>query len=365
MYKIIGETKPVYKKYSEKLLKEGLLTEEMIQQAERRHTAVYERAYELSRSGKFDREKWVAQAFENIAEPTSAHGSIFDTGVASATLRDLGSKICTLPSDLTPHPQIKKIYENRYKSIQEGKNIDWATSEALAWATLLTDGYGVRLSGQDSVRGTFSHRHAGVKDQNTDRKYFPISSILSEEEKHRYHVCKSHLSEAGVLNFEYGYSIANPNYLVQWEAQFGDFANGAQVAIDCYITSGELKWNVECGLVLLLPHGFDGQGPDHSSCRLQRLLAASDDDPYNFEAHKEYEKDPDLQLQRTNIQICNPSTAANYFHVLRRQLRRNYRKPLFIPAPKKLLKYRGVNDIFNGINLIVISFLGEFNNGGI
>lgn len=342
MYKIIDKTPPVYKKYCDKLLKEGVITEKEIQEMENKFNTHLEDAYQKSRTTKFDREKWMAKAFENIAKPSTQHGGINDTGVATSIIKDLGRKICTLPADLHPHPQIKKIYENRLKSVEEGKNIDWATGEALAWATLLSDGYGIRLSGQDVERGTFSHRHAVVNDQNKDRKYLPIASILPEEDRYKYHVCNSHLSEFGVLNFEYGYSIANPNYLVQWEAQFGDFANGAQIAIDNFIVSGESKWNVASGLVLLLPHGFDGQGPEHSSCRIERLLSASDDDPMDIASHKEYEKNLDLQLQDTNIQVCNPTTSANYFHVLRRQLRRNYRKPLLIPSPKKLLKFRGV-----------------------
>eukprot|EP00331_Platyophrya_macrostoma_P011783 CAMPEP_0176429856 /NCGR_PEP_ID=MMETSP0127-20121128/13936_1 /TAXON_ID=938130 /ORGANISM="Platyophrya macrostoma, Strain WH" /LENGTH=999 /DNA_ID=CAMNT_0017811693 /DNA_START=78 /DNA_END=3077 /DNA_ORIENTATION=- len=343
MYKIIDKTPPVYNKYRDRLLKEGVLTEEKVAEMEKKFNDFLEKAYQESRTSKFDREKWIASAFENVAKPTAQHGSVNDTGVAIDILKDLGKKITTLPDDLHPHPQIKKIYENRLKSIEEGKNIDWATGEALAWVTLLKDGYGIRLSGQDVERGTFSHRHAVVNDQNKDRKYMPIAAVLSEEDRYRYHVCNSHLSEYGVLNFEYGYSIANPNYLVQWEAQFGDFANGAQIPIDNFIVSGESKWNVASGLVCLLPHGFDGQGPEHSSCRIERLLSASDDDPMDINAIKQYEKDMDLQLRETNIQVCNPSTSANYFHVLRRQLRRSYRKPLLIPSPKKLLKYKGAN----------------------
>eukprot|EP00331_Platyophrya_macrostoma_P030762 CAMPEP_0176456844 /NCGR_PEP_ID=MMETSP0127-20121128/31545_1 /TAXON_ID=938130 /ORGANISM="Platyophrya macrostoma, Strain WH" /LENGTH=1003 /DNA_ID=CAMNT_0017846911 /DNA_START=45 /DNA_END=3056 /DNA_ORIENTATION=+ len=343
MYKIIDKTPPVYNKYRDRLIKEGVLTEEQANEIEKKYNDRLEQSYTKSRTSKFDREKWIARSYENIAKPTSQHGSIHDTGVDTATLQDLGRKICTLPSDLKPHPMIKKIYEQRLKSIEEGKSIDWATGEALAWATLLTDGYGVRLSGQDVERGTFSHRHAVVNDQEKDRKYLPVASILPEEDKHKLTVCNSHLSEYGVLNFEYGYSIANPNYLVKWEAQFGDFANGAQIPIDNFIVSGESKWNVASGLVILLPHGYDGQGPEHSSCRIERLLAASDDDPYDASSIQTYRTNLDMQLQETNIQVCNPSTSANYFHVLRRQLRRNYRKPLLIPSPKKLLKFRGAN----------------------
>lgn len=343
MYKIIEKTPPVYIKYRDRLLQEGLITEKQVEEFEAKYNAHLEQAYMKSRTAKFDREKWIAKAFENIAKPTAQHGNIHDTGVNTETLRELGRKITTLPADLKPHPMIKKIYEARLKSIEEGKNIDWATGEALAWATLLEDGYGVRLSGQDVERGTFSHRHAVVNDQEKDRKYLAVASILSEEDKYRLTVCNSHLSEFGVLNFEYGYSIANPNYLVKWEAQFGDFANGAQIAIDNFIASAESKWGVSSGLVLLLPHGYDGQGPEHSSCRIERLLQLSDDDPYDADSIEVYRTNLDMQLQETNIQVCNPSTSANYFHVLRRQLRRTYRKPLFIPSPKRLLKFRGVS----------------------
>ena len=341
MYKIIDKTPPVYKKYAQKLLDEGVITQEQIDEIEGSYNTVLEEAYQKSRTAKFDHAKWISRAFEDIVEPTKKHGNMRDTGIALDTLKEIGLKISTIPDSFTPHPQIKKIYQNRVKSLEEGKGIDWATGEALAWATLLTDGYGVRLSGQDVERGTFSHRHAVLNDQKQDKKMMPIAGVISEEERHKYIVCNSHLSETGVLGFEYGYSISNPNYLCQWEAQFGDFANCAQSPIDNFIVSGESKWGISNGLVMMLPHGYDGQGPEHSSARLERFLQMSDDDVFNVMSDKDFNSDREKHIRITNMQVCVPTTASNYFHLLRRQLRRTFRKPLIVMSPKKLLKFKG------------------------
>jgi len=193
-------------------------------------------------------------------------------------LQEMGTKIASLPTDSKFHPQIVKIFQARLKSIQEGKNIDWGTGEALAFATLINEGYHVRLSGQDVERGTFSHRHAHVFYQDRDGCYAPINAVANNgsDGVRNFIASNSHLSEYSVLGFEYGYAITNPNTLCMWEAQFGDFANGAQIIMDQFIGSGEQKWNVKNGLVQLLPHGYDGNGPEHSSCRIERYLQLTD-----------------------------------------------------------------------------------------
>jgi 2-oxoglutarate dehydrogenase E1 component len=253
----------------------------------------------------------------------------------------MAEKINYIPEGFKMHPQLKKHYEQRITSVREGKGIDWATAEALAWGHLLEEGYTVRLSGQDVERGTFSHRHAVLHDQVTGEKYIPMLNIVKNP--HNFQIHNSHLSEFAVLGFELGFSYYSPDSLVMWEAQFGDFANGAQIIIDQFLSSGESKWHVPTGLTLLLPHGLDGQGPEHSSCRIERFLELMDDD---------YRKitDMDHQIQRTNMQVCNPSFSANYFHVLLRQVKRQFRKPLIIPSPKKLLRFKQANSIIEDFN---------------
>ena len=345
MYQIIAKTKPVYEKYAERLLNEGVVTKEYLQQEVEKYNKRLEVAYENSRAQKFEQEKWIIKPAEDILESTR-HGPPRDTGVEIPLLKEIGKKITTIPPEVTPHPLLKKIYEARYKSIEDGKGIDWATAESLAFASLATDGYGVRLSGEDVERGTFSHRHCVVFDQNKDSKYIPIKQLLPEQDKHRVTFTNSHLSEFGVLGFEYGYTLANPNILCLWEAQFGDFANEAQVIIDNFIASGESKWGTQSGIVMLLPHGYDGQGPEHSSARLERFLELSDDDPFNIPTQEQYKGDKNISFTLSNIQVCVPTTPANYFHLLRRQLRRNFRKPLIIMSPKKLLRHKLVRILY-------------------
>jgi 2-oxoglutarate dehydrogenase E1 component len=221
--------------------------------------------------------------------------------------------------------------------IETGEGLDWATAESLAFATLLVEGNHVRLSGQDVERGTFSHRHSVLHDQNTGAKYCPLDNVLMNQEEEMFTVSNSSLSEFAVLGFELGYSMENPNSLVCWEAQFGDFANGAQVIFDQFLSSGESKWLRQAGLVVMLPHGYDGQGPEHSSARLERYLQMSDDNPYTIP-----EMDVSLrrQIQEVNWQVVNVTTPANYFHVLRRQIHRDFRKPLVVMSPKNLLRHK-------------------------
>jgi 2-oxoglutarate dehydrogenase E1 component len=221
------------------------------------------------------------------------------------------------------------MLEARRKALTSGKDIDWATAEALAWAALMEESFNVRLSGQDVERGTFSHRHAIIHDQVNDKTYDVLANIGA---KGSISVTNSFLSEYAVLGYDMGYAIESPNTLVMWEAQFGDFVNGAQIIIDQFLSSGKQKWFIECGLVLLLPHGQEGMGPEHSSARLERFLINSDSDPSKLDMSDEE------ALQQVNWQIVNCTTPANYFHVLRRQLHRNYRTPLIVMSPKSLLR---------------------------
>ncbi len=239
------------------------------------------------------------------------------TGVPLDFLKEIGNSITTLPDNLNANSKVIKIFEQRKQAIQSGEGIDWSTAESLAFASLLCESNSIRLSGEDCGRGTFSQRHSVIKDQQDEHSYIPLNNIRSGQAL--FGVIDSPLSEFGLLGFEYGFASAEPHALVIWEAQFGDFANGAQVIIDQFIASGETKWLRMCGLVLLLPHGYEGQGPEHSSARLERYLQLCAQD---------------------NMQVCNITTPSNYFHALRRQLRRDFRKPLIIMSPKSLLRHK-------------------------
>ena len=251
------------------------------------------------------------------------------TSVKKEKLVDIAKKIHHIPNDFSAHKRIQKIYGERLDTVIKGKNIDWATAESLAFATLLNEGYGVRISGQDVGRGTFSHRHAVLYDQVNEKRHVPLRHF--QKEQGYFEIVDSFLSEFGVLGFEYGYSQADPKTLVVWEAQFGDFANGAQIMIDQFISSGERKWLRMSGLTLLLPHGHEGQGPEHTSGRLERFLQMCAED---------------------NMQIINCTSPSNYFHVLRRQLHRNFRKPMIIFTPKSTLRHKkntsNIDQFING-----------------
>jgi 2-oxoglutarate dehydrogenase E1 component len=240
-----------------------------------------------------------------------------ETAVPLDTLKTVGTAISHLPDTVKAHKTIERLMQTKREMVDTGEGVDWATAEALAFGTLLNEGFPVRLSGQDCTRGTFSHRHSGITDQETEERYYPLNHIRQGQAE--YEVVDSMLSEYAVLGYEYGYSLAEPNALVIWEAQFGDFANGAQIMIDQFICSGERKWLRMSGLVMLLPHGFEGQGPEHSSARLERYLQLSAED---------------------NWIVANVTTPANYFHILRRQIHRSFRKPLVIMAPKSLLRHK-------------------------
>lgn len=318
MYDRIRSHPSVVKIYASKLVEEGIYTEEQVEELQESVRAQLENEFEAAESYKPNKADWLDGRWSGIglAEEGPRRGK---TGVDLAILRQLGERITTLPEDLKAHRTIKRIFEARGEAIRSGRGIDWATAESLAFATLLNEGFPVRLSGQDSERGTFSQRHAVIVDQETEEQYTPLNNIGDGQA--RFEVINSMLSEFAVLGFEYGYSLAEPNALVLWEAQFGDFANGAQVIIDQFISSGERKWLRMSGLVMLLPHGYEGQGPEHSSARLERFLQLCAED---------------------NWQVANCTTPANYFHILRRQLHRNFRKPLVLMTPKSLLRHKRV-----------------------
>src|SRR5436309_15422487 len=283
-----------------------------------RFVAGLEAQFEAAKGYRPNKADWLEGAWAGLEE-ASDDDRRGDTGVAVETLREAGRGLVTVPEGFRLNPKIARQLEAKRAALDAGEGIDWATAEALAIATLCAEGTHVRMSGQDSGRGTFSQRHAVLFDQETEERYVPINHVRAGQAP--FEIIDCPLSEAGVVGFEYGYSLADPSTLVLWEAQFGDFANGAQVIIDQFLSSGEAKWLRLSGLVMLLPPGYEGQGPEHSSARLERYLQLCGED---------------------NLQICNLTTAANYFHALRRQIRRQFRKPLVIVTPKSLLRAKEV-----------------------
>jgi 2-oxoglutarate dehydrogenase E1 component len=328
MYDRIRQHPRVTEIYAAKLIEEGLLTQSDVERMQADFRALLEEEFAAGDTYRPNRADWLDGRWSGIghAEEGARRGL---TGVDLDTLKQVGRKLTTIPKSFTPHKTVARIIAGRRKMIEDGSGIDWATAESLALGNLLTEGFRVRLSGQDSERGTFSQRHSVLMDQVNEKKYTPLKHISKTQGE--FEVINSMLSEEAVLGFEYGYSLAEPNALVLWEAQFGDFANGAQVVIDQFISSGERKWLRMSGLVLLLPHGYEGQGPEHSSARLERFLQLCAED---------------------NWQIVNCTTPANYFHVLRRQLHRQFRKPLVLMTPKSLLRHKRV-----------VSDLGQFGPG--
>jgi len=318
MYARIRNHPRVTEIYGKKLVEEGLLTSAEVDQMHADFRALLEDEFFAGDSYRPNRADWLDGKWSGIghADEGARRGV---TGVDVERLKEIGRKITSFPKSFTPHKTIARIMAARRKMIEDGAGIDWSTAESLAFGTLLTEGFRVRLSGQDSERGTFSQRHSVLMDQENEKKYTPLKHITKTQGI--FEVINSMLSEEAVLGFEYGYSLAEPNALVLWEAQFGDFANGAQVVIDQFISSGERKWLRMSGLVMLLPHGYEGQGPEHSSARLERYLQLCAED---------------------NWQIANCTTPANYFHILRRQLHRQFRKPLVLMTPKSLLRHKRV-----------------------
>jgi 2-oxoglutarate dehydrogenase E1 component len=318
MYKKIRSHPTTLEIYSKRLIGEGVVSEDDVEKMKAGWRAHLESEFEIAGGYKPNKADWLDGRWSGL----KSAGEVEDprrgnTGIAIEELRDIGKKITSVPQGFTVHKTIQRFLDHRAKSIETGEELDWSTAEALAFCTLLKEGHRVRLSGQDSERGTFSQRHSVLFDQETETRHTPFNHLGSDQA--RYEVLNSMLSEEAVLGYEYGYSTAEPNALTLWEAQFGDFANGAQVLFDQFISSGERKWLRMSGLVCLLPHGYEGQGPEHSSARLERFLQMCAED---------------------NMQVANCSTPANYFHILRRQLRREIRKPLILMTPKSLLRHK-------------------------
>ncbi len=329
MYRAIRSRPTPRQVYTEKLVADGTIT---VRDAEKMATdfrARLDQELEAAKSYKPNKADWLEGEWRGI-ESASGDYRAGETAVEIETLRGVGRAMTAIPPGLNAHKRLVRVMEERRQAIESGQGIDWATAEALAFGTLLTEGKRVRLSGQDSPRGTFSQRHAALIDQDTEARHVPLNHLKPGQQA-EFEVIDSCLSEAGVLGFEYGYSLADPNTLVLWEAQFGDFANGAQVIIDQFIAPGESKWLRMSGLVMLLPHGFEGQGPEHSSARLERYLQLA---------------------AEQNMQVVNCTTPASFFHVLRRQMRRNVRKPLIAMTPKSLLRHK-----------LCVSTLDEFGPG--
>ena len=313
MYKKIKKHPSTLNIYANKLISERIITLEEFNNMKIKFKNLLEQQFKTAKEYK-PKLEWYEGVWSRY-KPEKGKDKRGVTGVSLDKIKKIGEKITNIPSAYNVHKTVRKIFENKKKMFLTGKGFDWATAEQLAFATLLDEGYPVRLSGQDSGRGTFSQRHSVLKDQDNGNSFIPLNNISKKQKK--YEVIDSLLSEMAVLGFEYGYALSEPATLVVWEAQFGDFANGAQVIIDQFITSAERKWARSNGLVMLLPHGYEGQGPEHSSARLERFLQL---------------------CAQENIQVINCTTPANYFHALRRQIHRDFRKPLIIMTPKSLLR---------------------------
>jgi 2-oxoglutarate dehydrogenase E1 component len=319
MYKKIRSQRTTLEIYAEKLIAEGVVTAGEVDKMKADWRTRLDAEYEAGQAYKPNKADWLDGRWAGFKAVKSAEDDPRrgQTGVDIAKLKDVGAKITAVPDGFNIHKTIQRFMDNRKKAIETGEGLDWATGEALAFATLLDEGHRVRLSGQDCERGTFSQRHSVLTDQVNEARYKPFNHIRDGQGK--YEVINSMLSEEAVLGFEYGYSLSEPNALTLWEAQFGDFANGAQVLFDQFIASGERKWLRMSGLVCLLPHGYEGQGPEHSSARLERFLQMCAED---------------------NMQVANCTTPANYYHILRRQMKRDFRKPLILMTPKSLLRHK-------------------------
>ncbi|HUR43078.1 MAG TPA: 2-oxoglutarate dehydrogenase E1 component, partial [Aestuariivirga sp.] len=319
MYKAIATHETVATVYGKKLIAESIITEAGVEAMKADYRKMLDEDFSVAEAYRANKADWLdgrwagMKASKDYEDPRRGL-----TGVAVVQLKEIGLKLTKVPKNFKVHRTLQRVLDARRKTIEEGVGLDWATAEQLAFGTLVTEGLPVRLSGQDVQRGTFSQRHAVLVDQDNEKRYTPVNHLVRDQ-KVKLDAINSMLSEEAVLGFEYGYSLAEPNTLVIWEAQFGDFANGAQVVFDQFISSGERKWLRMSGLVCLLPHGYEGQGPEHSSARLERFLQMCAED---------------------NMQVANCTTPANYFHVLRRQMKRDIRKPLIVMTPKSLLRHK-------------------------
>ncbi|OOY06541.1 2-oxoglutarate dehydrogenase E1 component [Thioclava sp. F28-4] len=315
MYKSIKTHKTTLQLYTERLVADGLIPEGEIEDMKASFQSHLNEEFEAGKVFKPNKADWLDGRWSGMEQEKSEYER-GTTAIAPETFEEVGKALVTAPEKFALHKTVGRLLENKKQMFETGKGFDWATAEALAFGSLLTEGYPVRLSGQDATRGTFSQRHSALVNQDNEDRYYPLNNI--REGQARYEVIDSMLSEYAVLGFEYGYSLAEPKALTLWEAQFGDFANGAQIMFDQFINSGERKWLRMSGLVCLLPHGFEGQGPEHSSARLERFLQLSAED---------------------NWIVANCTTPANYFHILRRQIHRDFRKPLILMTPKSLLRH--------------------------
>ncbi|WP_292286682.1 2-oxoglutarate dehydrogenase E1 component [Marivita sp.] len=317
MYKKIKQQKTTLSLYTQRLIKDGLIPEGEIEDMKAAFQSYLNDEFEAGRNYKPNKADWLDGRWSHLDQHERDKYQRGKTSITPETLADIGKALTTPPGKFTLHKTINRLLDTRKEMFKSGEGFDWATAEAMAFGSLLTEGYPVRLSGQDSTRGTFSQRHSALVNQDNEDRYYPLNHI--REGQARYEVIDSALSEYAVLGFEYGYSLAEPNALTLWEAQFGDFANGAQIMFDQFISSGESKWLRMSGLVCLLPHGYEGQGPEHSSARLERFLQTCGQD---------------------NWIVANCTTPANYFHILRRQIHRDFRKPLILMTPKSLLRHK-------------------------
>jgi len=316
MYKKIKQQKTTLSLYTERLVKDGLIPEGEIEDMKAAFQSHLADEFEAGKDYRPNKADWLDGKWSDL----NAHRGKYERGetsISPETMDEVGRALSTAPKDFPLHKTVERLLDAKAKMFETGTGFDWATAEALAFGSLMTEGYPVRLSGQDCTRGTFSQRHSGLINQNNEERYYPLNHI--REGQAHYEVIDSMLSEYAVLGFEYGYSLAEPNALTLWEAQFGDFANGAQIMFDQFISSGESKWLRMSGLVCLLPHGYEGQGPEHSSARLERFLTMCGGD---------------------NWIVANCTTPANYFHILRRQMHRTFRKPLIMMTPKSLLRHK-------------------------
>ena len=328
MYTAIKKQKTTLALYTERLIADGLIPEGEIEDIKTKFQAFLADEFEIGTEYKPNKADWLDGRWTKMRRNTEEYQR-GETAVDLARVKEVGEALTRLPADYKPHKTVSRLLAAKKKMIETGEGIDWATGEALAFGTLLLDGFPVRLAGQDCTRGTFSQRHSGIIDQETEQRYLPLNHIKTGQAE--YEVIDSMLSEYAVLGFEYGYSLAEPDTLTLWEAQFGDFANGAQIMIDQFISSGERKWLRMSGLVMLLPHGYEGQGPEHSSARPERFLQMCAED---------------------NWTVANCTTPANYYHILRRQMHRSFRRPLVLFTPKSLLRHK-----------LATSSLAEFGEG--
>jgi 2-oxoglutarate dehydrogenase E1 component len=319
MYAAIAKHPTTRALYAGKLIAEGVITEAGVVELASAYEARLNAAFEAAKDYRTTKADWLEGSWSGLEAVEGFDARRGATGVAIDSLREVGRAITTVPEGFALNRKLERQLKRKREMFETGEGVDWATAEALAFGTLAVEGTRVRLSGEDCGRGTFSQRHAAWIDQENEERFVALDHV-SEEQAH-FEVIDSPLSEFGVLGFEYGYSISAPNALVLWEAQFGDFANGAQVILDQFLAAAEEKWLRMSGLVLLLPHGFEGQGPEHSSARLERFLQLCAED---------------------NLQVVNCTTPASYFHVLRRQVHRVFRKPLVVMSPKSLLRHKRV-----------------------